>query len=60
MSWLQKVTRLVSKNNVPITWTTPTGFIVQMICPVKTPKRINTNMGEKIWRPNANKGKVHG
>ena len=57
MSWLQKVTRLVSKNNVPITWTTPTGFIVQMICPVKTPKRINTNMGEKIWRPNANKGK---
>ena len=55
MDWLQKVTRLVAKNNVPITWTTPTGFIVQMICPVKTPKRINTNMGEKIWRPKLNK-----
>ena len=55
MDWLQEVTKLVSSDNKPIHWTTPTGFIVQMNCPITTPKRINTNMGEKIWRPKLNK-----
>jgi len=55
MDWLRDAAKLVSENNLPITWTTPTGFIVQMLIPKIKPKRVNTNMGEKIWRPNLNK-----
>jgi len=55
MSWLQQVSKLVAQNNLPITWTTPNGAIVQMVCPVMKTKRVNTNMGEKIWRPKLNK-----
>ena len=55
MIWLQDISKLVADNNLPVTWTTPTGFIVQMICPKMETRRINTNMGEKIWRPKLNK-----
>ena len=55
MNWLRHAAKLVADNNCPMTWTTPTGFIVQMLIPHIKPKRINTNMGEKIWRPNKQK-----
>lgn len=55
MLWLQQVSKLVADNNLPMTWTTPIGAIVQMKCPVMETKRINTNMGEKIWRPKLKK-----
>ena len=55
MVWLQEISKLVAENNLPVTWTTPTGFLVQMICPQMETKRISTNMGEKIWRPKLNK-----
>ena len=51
MSWLQHISKLVSENGLPVVWTTPTGAIVQMVCPVLETKRINTYMGEKIYRP---------
>tara|TARA_B100000085_G_scaffold282611_2_gene311463 strand:- start:750 stop:2486 length:1737 start_codon:yes stop_codon:yes gene_type:complete len=51
MKWLQQVSKLVSENGLPVVWTTPTGFVVQMVCPVLETKRINTYMGEKIFRP---------
>jgi len=55
MKWLQETSRLVSENGLPVVWTTPTGFIVQMVCPVLETKRVNTNMGQKIWRPKLKK-----
>jgi len=57
MKWLQQIAKLVAENNIPLTWTTPNGFVVEMKCPEMVAKRINTNMGQKIWRPNTNKGK---
>lgn len=55
MDWLKEVTKLVCSDHKPIHWTTPTGFLVSMKCSKTVPKRINTNMGEKIWRPKLNK-----
>ena len=55
MKWLQKVSKLVSENGLPVVWTTPTGAVVQMVCPVLETKRINTYMGEKIFRPKTGK-----
>jgi len=51
MKWLQTVSKLVSENGLPVVWTTPTGAIVQLVCPQLTTKRVNTYMGEKIFRP---------
>ena len=51
MKWLQQTSKLVSENGLPVVWTTPTGFIIQMVCPILETKRINTYMGEKIFRP---------
>lgn len=55
MSWLQDTAKLVAENGLPVTWRTPTGFIVQMITPEFQTKRISTNMGEKIYRPKSGK-----
>ena len=54
MKWLQDTSKLVSENGLPVVWTTPTGFKVQLVCPVLETKRINTYMGEKIFRPKSN------
>lgn len=51
MKWLQDISKLVSENGLPVVWTTPTGAVIQMVCPVLETKRINTYMGEKIFRP---------
>jgi len=48
MVWLQQVSRLVSDNQLPVTWTTPTGYIVQMNYMEMTKQRINTKMGESM------------
>ena len=50
MKRLQQVSKLVSESGLPVIWTTPTGAIVQMVCPVLETKRVNTYMGEKIFR----------
>ena len=57
MDWLQTIADLVAKNNIPLTWSTPNGFVVEMKCTETKAKRVNTNMGQKIWRPKAKKGK---
>jgi len=51
MKWLQDVSKLVADNGMSVVWTTPTNFIVHMTCPVLQTKRVNTYMGEKIFRP---------
>ena len=48
MVWLQKVSRLVSENGLPVTWTLPTGYIVQMNYMQMKTQRINTRMGESM------------
>ena len=48
MVWLQKVSRLVSDNGLPVTWTLPTGYIVQMNYMQMRKQRINTRMGETM------------
>ena len=55
MKWLQDVSKLISENGLPVVWTTPTNAIVQMVCPVLETKRVNTYMGEKIFRPKTGK-----
>ena len=55
MKWLQDVSKLVAESGLPVIWTTPTGAIVQLICPVMESKRVNTYMGEKIFRPKTGK-----
>ena len=54
MLWLQTVSRLVStgdpktKQSIPITFTTPTGFIVQMNYMEMKKQRVWTKMGESM------------
>ena len=48
MVWLQKVSRLVSDNGLPVTFTTPTGAIVQMNYHQMKKQRVNTRMGESM------------
>jgi DNA-directed RNA polymerase len=48
MIWLQKVSRLISDNGLPVTFTTPTGFIVQMNYKEMKKQRVNTRMGESM------------
>ena len=48
MIWLQKVSKLISDNQLPVTWTTPTGFIVQMNYRKMKKQRVNTRMGESM------------
>jgi DNA-directed RNA polymerase len=48
MIWLQKVSRLVSDNGLPVTFTTPTGYQVQMNYRQMKKQRVNTRMGESM------------
>ena len=48
MKWLQEVSRLVSDTGLPLTFTTPTGYIVQMNYMEMRKQRINTRMGESM------------
>jgi len=41
MDWLQEVARTVSKEGLPINWTTPTGFLVQQNYKLRDMKRID-------------------
>jgi len=48
MDWLQKVSRLASMEDLPLNWSTPSGFIVlQQYREVRT-RRIETKLGEGI------------
>ena len=50
MKFLKDVSRLVAKENLPVTWTTPKplNFPVQMACYKKESKRVKTKMGDSI------------
>ena len=48
MTFLKTISRLVASENLPVTWTTPLGFPVQMMCYKKESKRVKTKMGDSI------------
>lgn len=48
MGFLKTISRLVASENLPVTWHTPLGFPVQMMCYKKESKRVKTKMGDSI------------
>ena len=48
MIFLKTIARLVASENLPVTWHTPLGFPVQMMCYKKESKRVKTKMGDSI------------
>ena len=48
MEYLKTIARLVASENLPVCWTTPLGFPVQMLCYKKESKRVKTKMGDSI------------
>ena len=48
MVYLKTIAKLVSSENLPVTWKTPLGFKVQMMCYKKESKRVKTKMGDSI------------
>ena len=48
MEFLKTISRLVASENLPVTWHTPLGFPVQMMCYKKESKRVKTKMGDSI------------
>ena len=48
MKFLKTISRLVASENLPVCWTTPLGFPVQMMCYKKESKRVKTKMGDSI------------
>ncbi len=48
MKFLKDVSALVASENLPINWTTPLNFPVQMACYSMQSKRVKTQMGDSI------------
>ena len=54
MDWLQGMAQAVSKENLPINWTTPTGLLVQQAYRVPVLKRIDTTFNSTRIRLTVN------
>ena len=52
MAWLQKVSRLVASENLPVVWTTPAGFPVQQIYKETESRRVKSKLGDNIIKLN--------
>ena len=51
MSWLQDVGRKMASKNLPITWETPSKFVVQQIYSSMKAKRITTHIDNVLIKP---------
>ena len=51
MSWLQEVGRKMASKNLPITWETPSKFVVQQIYSSMMAKRITTHIDNVLIKP---------
>lgn len=51
MSWLQEVGRKMASKNLPITWETPSKFVVQQIYSSMKAKRITTHIDNVLIKP---------
>ncbi|MFB2563625.1 DNA-directed RNA polymerase [Rhizobium sp. IMFF44] len=47
MDWLQNVSKVASKEGLPINWTTPVGFLVQQAYRVPNTKRVDTTFNSQ-------------
>jgi DNA-directed RNA polymerase len=50
MQWLAAISKQVSESGQPITWTTPSGFIVQQAYPELKSRRIKARVGGQVIR----------
>lgn len=50
MAWLQKVARLLAKDNKAMQWVTPSGFPVRQAYEKFAEKSIRTKVGDKVFR----------
>mgnify|MGYP000078827415 FL=1 len=51
MDWLQEVSSRVSKENLPVLWETPTGFLVFQMYPETRSRRITTHIDNTLIKP---------
>lgn len=51
MSFLQKVAKIVAKEDVSVRWTTPTGFYVEQFYPQMKTKRVKTMLMGEVFKP---------
>ena len=54
MGFLQDVAKVVAKDDLPIHWTTPTGFYVQQFYPSMKSKRVKTMLMGEVFKPRIN------
>lgn len=52
MSWLQRVSRLIASENLPVVWTTPAGFPIQQIYKETESRRVKSKLGDNIIKLN--------
>lgn len=52
MGWLQKVSRLIASENLPVVWTTPAGFPIQQIYKETESRRVKSKLGDNIIKLN--------
>lgn len=50
MDWLQKCAKVVAKEELPVYWTTPSGFIVMQKYKNYTSRRVKTKLGEAVMK----------
>jgi DNA-directed RNA polymerase len=50
MGWLQKTARMMAKENLPMHWTTPSGFVAYQGYVDMKPRRIDTKIAGKLVR----------
>ena len=51
MAWLQEIGRKMADKNLPITWETPSGFVVQQVYSSMKSRRITTHIDNVLIKP---------
>lgn len=54
MDWIQGIAKEVAKKNLPLLWTSPSGFVVQQQYPSFRERRINTYIDNVLVKPTVN------
>tara|TARA_R100001460_G_scaffold3427_1_gene10402 strand:- start:7101 stop:9527 length:2427 start_codon:yes stop_codon:yes gene_type:complete len=51
MDWLQEISSIISAENLPVIWETPTGFLVHQMYPETRSRRITTHIDNSLIKP---------
>ncbi len=54
MDWIQGIAKEVARKNLPLVWTSPSGFVVQQQYPSFRERRINTYIDNVLVKPTVN------